>query len=55
MNEKETAEKLWNLLDDIDTALDMYKPEMEGFEKYVSKKCQERHNLITSDGYKLKW
>jgi hypothetical protein len=45
--------KLFCILDDIDTATDMFKPEMEGFEKYVVKKIKEAQSLIVSDGYAL--
>jgi hypothetical protein len=45
--------KLWELLDDIDTSFDMFKPEMNNFEKCVNRKCQGRHNIIKTDGYKL--
>ncbi len=47
------AEDLWNLLDDIDTASDMFKPEMNNFYKYTMNKAGERFKLITSDGYSL--
>jgi hypothetical protein len=47
------AEKLWELLDDIDTYFDMLKPEMEAFERMVNAKCQERHKELESDGYCL--
>jgi len=47
------AEALWALLDDIDTAGDMFKPETTPFFKYVIGKAEERHRYIESDGYKL--
>lgn len=54
---REMAEKLWCLLDDIDTASDMFKPQDEksamAFYKYVMKKQEERHKYLKSDGYKL--
>jgi hypothetical protein len=50
---KSVAEKLWGLLDDIDTASDMFKPEMQAYEKYVCAKAEERHKLLSSDGYTL--
>lgn len=60
MDYKEIAEKLWSLLDDIDTASDMFKPcESNGinsfgnFYKYAMKKAMERHNLMKSDGYDI--
>jgi len=45
--------KLYQLIDDIDTATDIFKPKMDGFEKYVVNKIRESHELIVSDGYKL--
>lgn len=50
---KEIAEQLWTLLDDIDTASDMFKPEMNNFYKYTMRKVEARFKLIGSDGYKL--
>jgi hypothetical protein len=47
------AESLWQMLDDISTYFDMFKPDMEPFERRVWKRCEERHNELTSDGYKL--
>lgn len=52
---KEVAEILWQLLDDIDTAEDAFKPETTPHFKYVNKKHQERHKYIHTDGYKLTW
>lgn len=51
----ETAEAaiLWQIIDDIDTAFDAYKPEMGGFENYVNRKVKERFAVFSSDGYKL--
>lgn len=49
-----TEEALWSLLDDISTAFDMFHPEMQGFEKYVSSKCEEREQYLQSfDGHTL--
>ena len=54
---REMAEKLWGLLDDIDTASDMFKPQDEksamAFYKYAMSKQAERHQYLKSDGYKL--
>ena len=54
---REMAEKLWDLLDDIDTASDMFKPQDEksamAFYKYTMTKQAERHKYLKSDGYKL--
>jgi len=60
MEYKKIATELWVLLDDIDTASDMFKPceinginSYENFYKYIMKKVSERHKLLKSDGYKL--
>ncbi len=45
--------KLYHIIDNIDTGLDVYKPEMEGFEKHVLSQIQKKNDLIVSDGYKL--
>ena len=57
---REKAEKLWKLLDDIDTASDMFKPcEANGiksyhnFYEYVMKKASERFDIFQSDGFRL--
>lgn len=50
---REKAEALWQLLDDISTAFDMAKPEMEWFERYVWNKCERRSQYFESDGYRL--
>jgi hypothetical protein len=52
------AEKLWQLLNDIDTASDMFKPHDEksykAFFDYTMKKCQERGKYMNSlDGQTL--
>lgn len=53
--ESETAEeKLWQLLDDIDTAGDVFKPEITEYFKYVVKKTEERHKYLISDGFTLR-
>lgn len=54
MSDREIAEKLWNLLDDIDTATDMFKPNNnDPFTKYIYKKVAERFKYLTSDGHNL--
>ena len=54
MNDLEIAEKLWDLLDDIDTASDMFKPEKTPFYDHIMKKVYERKKyLISPDGQKL--
>ncbi len=42
---------LWMLLDDIDTASDIFKDDYEALAKYVYRKAQERHKITTTDGY----
>ena len=46
-------EALWQLLDDIDTASDMFKPEKNSFYNYTMRKVAERFKYLSSDGYKL--
>lgn len=41
-----TAISLYNIIDDIDTMLDMYKGDYEAFANAVSEKVKQRHNLI---------
>ena len=48
------ATTLWHLLDDIDTASDMFKPEKSNFYSYAMRKATERHKVMSSDGYDLK-
>lgn len=54
---REMLDKLWSLLDDIDTASDQIKPANEAgyrrFYEYAMKKAEARHAIITSDGYDL--
>lgn len=56
-NFRETAVKLWDLLDDIDTACDMFKPRDEesvmAYYRYVSEKTIDRHKYLKSNGYEL--
>lgn len=51
ITEREKA--LWDLLDDIDTAFDAYRPHMESFEQFVQQKVYKRHSYLVSDGYNL--
>ena len=53
VDESSVEAKLFGIIDDIDTATDMFKPEMEAFEKFVCKKIKEARRLIVSDGYRL--
>lgn len=54
---RDQAEYLWELLDDIDTASDMFKPQdLDSYERYllwITKKLRKRFNVFKSDGYKL--
>jgi hypothetical protein len=47
------AEKLWQLLDDISTAFDQAKPELEWFERKVWCCCESRREHFKTDGEKL--
>jgi hypothetical protein len=54
MTMQERAHFLWDLLDDISTAGDMFKPRLDDpFVTYVLWKCEERNRAFTSDGYDL--
>jgi len=45
---------LWKLLDDISTAGDMYKPEINQYFKYVNEVCEKRSDVaVSEDGYTL--
>ena len=56
---KEAAEKLWGILDDIDTSTDILKPTRENksallaFYKWTVDKISKRFDLLKSDGYNL--
>ncbi len=50
---RDMAYKLWDLLDDIDTAGDMFKPEINTYFNYICKKVAMRFKQIGSDGYDL--
>ena len=47
------ARELWALLDDIDTAGDMFKPPINSHFKYVNMKAEQRFRVASSDGYEL--
>jgi hypothetical protein len=49
------AERLWGILDDMDTAFDHYKPNMsDKFVNYIDKKCRQRQEYMVSlDGQTL--
>ncbi len=59
LSEREIAEHLWRLLDDIDSSSDLFKPSdnnpgsYKRFYNYVMSKQKERHDLLKSDGYDL--
>lgn len=54
---QQRAEILWGLLDDIDTAGDIFKPidlkSFKAYEKYVDSRQRERMLVLESDGYNL--
>lgn len=50
---KTKAEALWALLDDIDTAGDVFKPEIGAYFRYVNRKSAERFQHMQSDGYRI--
>jgi rubrerythrin len=52
--EVERVAVLWKLLDDIDTAGDMFKPEINDYFRYINHKANERHKYLISDGYTLR-
>lgn len=47
-------EALWKIIDDIDSALDMFKPKQDAFTNFIARKSEERHTYLISDGYTLK-
>lgn len=44
---KSQRNRLWMLLDDIDTAEDMYKPEINGHFEYVNTCHKKRHDVCS--------
>ena len=54
---KEAAEKLWGLLDDIDTLPDMIHPtSLKGYISFYKAslvRTELRHEILVSDGYNL--
>jgi len=57
---RKIAEELWKLLDNIDTATDMFKPckengikSYDNFYKYCNKITPKRFDYLMSDGHKL--
>lgn len=51
----EAAEALWQMLDDIDTLDDACRDDDAAFRRLVRGVQQKRHELATSDGYRLYW
>lgn len=48
------ARDLWQILDDVDTLIDVFKPEMTGYVKSVDKHVRRRNEYMHSaDGYNL--
>lgn len=50
---KQNAIKLWNIIDDIDTFLDIAKGDYELFYKNTAQRVKERAKIFKSDGYDL--
>ena len=48
------SEKLWDMLDAIDTAGDAYKENHNGYRAFVAQVLKLRHALLRSDGDELK-
>jgi hypothetical protein len=44
---------LMGIIDDIDTAGDMFKPEIDNYFRFIQSKIELASKLIVSDGYKL--
>jgi len=47
------AKRLWALLDDISSAGDQFKPEINGYFKAVNHNCDQRDGLFYSDGWNI--
>ena len=47
------CKRLFGLLDDISTAGDVFKPEINTYFKCVNDKCEKRDGLFYSDGYEI--
>lgn len=48
-NKDKVIFELFKLVDDIDTALDMFKGDYEGFSKNTSQRVKKRFAIISSD------
>jgi hypothetical protein len=53
VDENSIEAKLFTLIDDIDTASDMFKPGQTSYYKYVMRKVKQAQQHIVSDGYDL--
>lgn len=53
MSWEQIAEALYKVLDDIDTASDMFKDDYKAFQDYVMDRQQRKNQFLTSDGYEL--
>ena len=54
VDEDSPEAKLFHLLDDIDTAGDMFKPDNDSaYVQFIYRKVRAAHDIITSDGYDL--
>ena len=45
--------ELYQIIDDISTAGDMFKPEINAYFRYIHKQIEKSSKFIVSDGYKL--
>lgn len=52
---KKIAEKLWQSLDNIDTASDIAKNDDKMYRLLVEKEQKKRFKYADSDGHKLTW
>lgn len=53
VDEYSIQSELYKIIDDISTAGDMFKPDIEEFERFIFKKVQEANKYIVSDGHHL--
>lgn len=54
MTYKKIAIELWKLLDNIDTASDVYKPKKTAYYHSVTGQQEKRFKYLGSDGYTIK-
>lgn len=50
MTYKEIAHQLWDIIDNISTFGDIFKPEITAYFNAVSKECERRSDYLTSAG-----